>query len=47
MKKRVQAGWSGGTRLSRVNSDRRMAPRVKEMALRPAMMYDLKMVAGI
>lgn len=37
-----QAGWSGGTRLSRVNSDRRMAPRVKGMVVRPAIGYGLE-----
>lgn len=31
----------GRTRLSRVNSDRRMPPRVKGMVVRAAMMYDL------
>lgn len=49
VKKRVQAGWSGWTRVSGVMCDRRIAAGVKgkvyKTVVRPAMMYGLQTVA--
>ena len=49
VKKRVQAGWNGCRKLSRVICDRRLPVRVKEKVyssvVRPAMVYGLEMVA--
>ena len=49
MKKRVQAGWNGWRRMSGVICDRRVPARVKgkvyKVAVRPAMLYWLEIVA--
>ena len=49
VKKRVQAGWNGWRRVSRVICDRRLPARVKGKVYssveRPAMVYGLEMVA--
>ena len=49
VKKRVQAGWNGWRRMSGVICDRRVPARVKgkvyRVAVRPAMLYGLEMVA--
>ena len=49
VKKRVQAGWNGWRRMSRVICDRRVPARVKgkvyRVAVRPAMLYGLETVA--
>ena len=49
VKKRVQAGWNGWRRVSRVICDRRLPARVKgkvySSVVRPAMVYELEIVA--
>ena len=49
VKKRVQAGWNGWRRVSRVICDRRLPARVKgkvySSVVRPAMVYGLETVA--
>ena len=49
VKKRVQAGWNGWRRISRVICDRRLPARVKgkvySSVVRPAMVYGLETVA--
>ena len=49
VKKRVQAGWNGWRKVSRVICDRRLPARVKEkvysLVVRPAMVYGLETVA--
>ena len=49
VKKRVQAGWNGWRRMSGVICDRRVPARVKgkvyKVAVRPAMLYGLEIVA--
>ena len=49
VKKRVQAGWNGWRKVSRVICNRRLPTRVKgkvySLVVRPAMVYRLEMVA--
>ena len=49
VKNRAQAGWNGWRRMSGVVCDRRVPARVKgnvyRVAVRPAMLYGLEMVA--